>query len=142
MAVAGIAWGVYSIRGRGSLDPVGDTARNFLGALPLACVVSLLAFRSVHLSAAGVWLAITSGAVTSGLGYVVWYAALPRLAGIRAATVQLSVPVLAGLGGVFFLSERVSMRLVFAAVLILGGIGLAVAGRARAARGPSARERR
>ncbi len=128
MAVAGASWGVYSLRGRGAGDPLHDTAGNFLRAVPLAAVVCVVSLRGAHLSAAGAALAIASGALASGLGYVAWYAALRGLTAIRAATVQLAVPVLAAMGGVAFLAERISLRLVLSAVLILGGVTLAVLG--------------
>jgi drug/metabolite transporter (DMT)-like permease len=124
MAVAGMAWGIYSVRGRGSRAPLADTAWNFAWALPVAGLVAAGDFRELHVTAAGAGWAVLSGAVTSGLGYVVWYAALGRLTTVRAATVQLAVPVLAALGGVAFLSERVTVRLLVAALLILGGIGV------------------
>jgi drug/metabolite transporter (DMT)-like permease len=126
MAIAGIAWGAYSVWGRGAANPLADTTANFARAVPLALVVSLLTMSSAHVSASGIWLAVTSGAVTSGVGYVIWYAALRGLTATRAATVQLSVPVLAAVGGVLFLTEAISTRLVVSAVLILGGIALAV----------------
>lgn len=124
MAVAGVAWGIYSVRGRGSRAPLADTAWNFAWALPVAGLVAAGDFHELHVTAAGAGWAVLSGAVTSGLGYVVWYAALGRLTTVRAATVQLAVPVLAALGGVAFLSERVTVRLLVAALLILGGIGI------------------
>ena len=126
MASAGVTWGVYSLRGRGSVDAPGDTLRNFILATPLSLLVAGVAFRSVHLSSPGVALAAASGAIMSGLGYVAWFAALRGLPAIRAAIVQLAVPALAAAGGVAFLSERLSLRLVLAAVLILGGVGLAM----------------
>jgi drug/metabolite transporter (DMT)-like permease len=134
MASAGIAWGVYSLRGRGAGEPVAATAGNFMRAAPLALVVSVLSFAfagAPHANANGIALAIASGAMTSGLGYVLWYAALPRLSSLRAATVQLSVPPLAALGGVWWLSEALSMRLVLSSGAILGGIALVLASRAR-----------
>jgi len=134
MAAAGIAWGVYSLRGRGAGDPVAATAGNFLRAAPLALALSLAFADSAHASAAGVALAIASGAVTSGLGYVVWYAALPGLTALRAATVQLSVPPLAAAAGVLLLGEALSMRLVLASAAILGGIALVLFSRTLAAR--------
>jgi drug/metabolite transporter (DMT)-like permease len=124
MAVAGAAWGIYSVRGRGSRAPLTDTAWNFAWSLPVAVLVAGADFRQLHVTPAGTGWAVLSGAVTSGLGYVVWYAALGRLSTVRAATVQLAVPVLAALGGVAFLSERVTVRLLVAALLILGGIGV------------------
>ncbi len=129
MATAGIAWGVYSLLGRGAVDPLGETAGNFLRSVPLAVAVSLATLDQAHLSPRGIVLAVVSGALTSGLGYVVWFAALRGLTATRAATVQLAVPVLAALGGVAMLAETISLRLTLSALLILGGIGLAVLGR-------------
>jgi drug/metabolite transporter (DMT)-like permease len=133
MLGAGAAWGVYSLRGRGAADAVAANASSFARAVPLALATSaafgLLA--ATRLTPAGVLLAVASGAVTSGLGYAVWYAALRGLTATRAAIVQLSVPPLAALGGVLVLGEQVSLRLVLASVLILGGIALAIAGHRR-----------
>jgi len=126
MAVAGISWGLYSLWGRSTVHPLADTTGNFARAVPLVLGVSLAARSQVSLSGPGILLAILSGALASGLGYAIWYAALRGLTRTRAATVQLSVPVLAALGGVFFLSEGVSLRLVLSAVLILGGVGIAI----------------
>lgn len=131
MVIAGGAWGVYSLRGRGIADPLGDTAGNFVRALPLAAGLGLLTLPNSRASAEGVLLAVVSGALTSGVGYVLWYAALRRLSATRAAVVQLAVPVLAAVGGVAWLSETFSLRLVLAAVLILGGVGIALQGRER-----------
>jgi drug/metabolite transporter (DMT)-like permease len=131
MAAAGIAWGVYSLRGRGAGEPVAATAGNFLRAAPLALALSLLFASQFKVSGSGVMLAIASGAITSGLGYVIWYAALPQLSALRAATVQLSVPPLAAIGGVLLLSEALTMRLVAASAAILGGISLVLLSRAR-----------
>lgn len=133
MAGAGISWGLYSLRGRGASDPLADTTNNFVLALPLAVGVNLLTLGNVHVSRTGIVFAILSGALASGVGYVVWYAALRGLTATRAATVQLPVPVLAAGGGVLILSETVTPRLLFAAMVILGGVGLAFSGRARAA---------
>ncbi|MGE0351780.1 MAG: DMT family transporter [Gemmatimonadales bacterium] len=131
MAVAGISWGVYSLRGRGAANPLQDTTANFIRAAPMALVLSLILLSRVHLTTRGIILAVCSGAVASGMGYVVWYAALRGLSATRAAIVQLSVPVLAALGGVLFLAETVSVRLIISGALILGGVAMAVAGRAR-----------
>jgi drug/metabolite transporter (DMT)-like permease len=131
MAVAGMAWGVYSLRGRGAGRPLAITAGNFARAAPLALAVSLLCLRALHVSPRGALLAVLSGAVTSGLGYAIWYAALPGLTATRAATVQLAVPVLAALGGVAFLGEHVTLRLVVSATFILGGVAAALRGRLR-----------
>ena len=131
MLGAGAAWGVYSLRGRGAADAVAANAASFARAVPLALATSaafgLLA--TTHLTFAGVVLALASGALTSGLGYATWYAALRGLTATRAALVQLAVPPLAAFGGVLVLDESVSLRLVLASGLILGGIALAVAGR-------------
>jgi drug/metabolite transporter (DMT)-like permease len=134
MAVAGISWGVYSLRGRGSSRPLLDNGSNFVRVLPLVLLVSLLAVGRFHLTPRGILLAVLSGALASGAGYAAWYAALAGLTATRAAVVQLLVPVLAAAGGVFFLSEEVSGRLLVAMALILGGVGLALAGRAGLAR--------
>ena len=134
MAGAGIAWGVYSLRGRGAGDPVSATAGNFLRAAPLALllsVASLVFAGPPHANGSGIALAMASGALTSGIGYVVWYAALPHLTALRAATVQLSVPPLAALGGAWLLSEALTLRLVVSSAAILGGIALVLASRAR-----------
>ena len=137
MIGAGIAWGVYSLLGRSSRsDPLAATAAHFAYAAPLALVASLLAaglgaphLSAPHLSAAGLGLAVASGALASGEGYAIWYAALRGLSTTRAALVQLSVPPLAALGGVLFLAEDVTLRLVLSAAAILGGIALAVTSR-------------
>jgi drug/metabolite transporter (DMT)-like permease len=130
MTVAGIAWGAYSLLGRGAGDPVQSTADNFLRAVPLALVGTLGQSPSLAVSPMGLIWAGLSGAITSGLGYAIWYAALNRLTATRAATVQLSVPVIAALGGVAFLSEVITARLLIASVAILGGIGLSMSARA------------
>lgn len=133
MATAGISWGFYSLWGRGTKNPLEATTLNFVRAVPLAVVASVIAITviGVQLTSRGVMLAVASGTLASGLGYVIWYAALRGLSATRAATVQLAVPVIAAIGGVLFLSERVSTRLVVAAVMILGGIGLATVARRR-----------
>lgn len=126
MLGAGVAWGVYSLRGRGAGDPTGVTAGNFRRAAPLALLLNLLLYRATTLDSPGVWLAVLSGAVTSGLGYVLWYTALPALRATQAATLQLSVPVIAALGGILFLGEPLTLRLLLAAPAILGGIALVI----------------
>jgi drug/metabolite transporter (DMT)-like permease len=130
MVVAGIAWGVYSLIGRGAGDPLAATAGNFLYAVPLVAVVSLIFLRDLDISAHGVALAVASGAVASGCGYVIWYAALPGLTATRAATVQLSVPAIAALGGVLFMAEDVTLRLVIASAATIGGVAVVLAQRA------------
>ena len=133
MATAGVAWGVYSLRGRRVADPLAASVGNFLRAAPFALCLSLLLAARAHASATGVTLAIVSGAVTSGVGYVVWYAALKGLSATRAATVQLSVPPLAALGGAMLLSETITLRLALASAATLGGIALVLTRRARRA---------
>ena len=129
MVIAGIAWGFYSLLGRGAKDPVAYTTANFVRAVPLAAVVSLVSLSGLHLTRSGVLLALISGALASGVGYAIWYAALDGLTATRAATVQLTVPVIASAGGILFLQEALTVRLVLAALMILGGSGLAVMGR-------------
>ena len=128
MALAGAAWGVYSLRGRGSHDPAAVSAGNFVRTVPLAAALVLLVLllpgTNLRVDGLGAVYAVLSGALTSGLGYLVWYAALPSLKATSAATVQLSVPVLAALGGVLLLGEPVTLRLAVASLLILGGIAL------------------
>ena len=124
MAVAGIAWGLYSLRGRCAGEPVVATAANFGRAVPFALIMSLVLLADFDISARGAWLAVLSGALASGLGYVIWYAALKGLTTSQAAAVQLSVPVLAELGGVLFLSESFTLRLLVSAITILGGVAL------------------
>ena len=129
MAASGVAWGVYSLRGRGETDPAGATAGNFARAVPLAAGLALAVTasgRGLVLDPAGVGWAVLSGAGTSGLGYVAWYAVLPSLRAASAATVQLSVPVIAALGGVALLGEPVTARLALASAVTLGGIALVV----------------
>jgi drug/metabolite transporter (DMT)-like permease len=131
MLGAGVAWGVYSLLGRSAGgDPVAANAVRFAGAAPMALLASVAAAPVVapRVTLAGALLAVASGAVASGLGYAVWYAALRGLTATRAALVQLAVPPLAALGGVAVLGEEISLRLLLAAAAILGGIALAVAG--------------
>ena len=129
MIISGIAWGFYSLMGRGLTEPVINTKNNFVRAVPFAIGVSVVSLTRLQLSTSGIILALLSGALASGVGYALWYAALRGLTATRAATVQLSVPVLASIGGTLFLSEALSLRLIIASLMILGGIGLAVLGR-------------
>lgn len=122
MLTAGFAWGVYSVLGRAGGDPVIRTALNFIRAAPLAIAMSVFWWPQTQLGAVGIACAVTSGALTSGCGYVIWYAALKNLTTTRASIIQLSVPVLAAIAGVLFLAETVSLRLVVSSILILGGI--------------------
>ena len=129
MTTAGIAWGVYTLKGHGSVNPLADTAYNFLRTLPLVIILITITFRSFHYTAQGMALAIVSGGVTSGVGYTIWYIALKKLTTTQAAVAQLSVPVLAALGGVLFMAEVITPRLSIASFMILGGILLVVIGR-------------
>jgi len=132
MALAGIAWGFYSLRGRGAPNPLDQTTSNFVRALPFV-VVSVLVVRShVHVDRNGVLLGLACGALTSGLGYVLWYAAVKGLTATRAALVQLPAPILTGAGGVLFLGEPISRRLLLSALVVLGGIALSLTGREQA----------
>ncbi len=126
MLVAGIAWGIYSLRGRSAGDPLKVTAGNFMRAVPMALALSLLLSDQAALDPAGVAYAMLSGALASGVGYAIWYTALPLLKSTTAATVQLSVPVIAALGGAVFLGEPLTLRLLAASVAIIGGIALVV----------------
>jgi drug/metabolite transporter (DMT)-like permease len=124
MIVAGVAWGVYSLRGRGAASPIAANARNFVLAAPLGLVLSAVTFRSASFAGRGLLLAVVSGGVTSGLGYAIWYRALRGLTATRAAAVQLSVPVIAAAGAVTFLGETATPRLVACGAAILGGLAL------------------
>ncbi len=126
MLSAGIAWGVYSLRGKTGGDAIAATAGNFLRAFPFAALISVIMIRQAHLDSLGVVYALISGAVTSGVGYVIWYAALTDLKAASAATVQLSVPVLAATGGILLLGEPITLRYVIASIAVLGGIFLVV----------------
>jgi len=129
MLLAGASWAVYSVLGRGVKDPVGATAGNFVRSVPFTVALSLVSIGSFQIDRPGVAYAVVSGAITSGLGYVLWYAALPALKATSAATVQLSVPAIAALGGVALLSETMSPRLLVASAAILGGIALTISRR-------------
>lgn len=129
MVFAGIAWAFYTLRGRGSTNPLGDTTANFIRTLPFVMLAVLPFAAQIHLSAKGAILAVLSGAIASGIGYSIWYAALRFHTATRAAVLQLAVPPIATLGGVVFMAESVSLRLFLASLLILGGIGLVILGR-------------
>ena len=132
MALSGVCWGLFSLLARGASDPVENNATNFLGCLPPVLALNLAFAGETHVSPQGLALAVTSGAIASGLGYVIWYVALSGLPATRAATVQLSVPAIAAIGGVIFLSEPVTLRLVIASAAMLGGIAIVLAQRSRA----------
>ncbi|MDH4019510.1 MAG: DMT family transporter [Xanthomonadales bacterium] len=126
MIAAGVAWGIYSLRGKGAGDPTRVTAGNFMRAVPITIILSLLMLDFASVDSAGFYYAVASGGLASGLGYAIWYTVLPALRNTSAATVQLSVPVIAALGGIAFLGEPITLRLVLASVAILGGIALVI----------------
>ena len=126
MLGAGVAWGIYSLRGRGNTDPISASAGNFLYAVPASLALSILFCAHASMDQEGLLYAMISGAVTSGVGYAIWYRVLPELKATHAATIQLGVPVLAALGGILFLGEPLSLRLVLASLTILGGIALVI----------------
>jgi drug/metabolite transporter (DMT)-like permease len=129
MAMAGIAWGGYSLKGKRATDPIAATTSNFIYTLPLTLAVSAIMITDMQLSTQGILLALMSGGAASGIGYVIWYAALPHLSPTPAASVQLSVPLIAAFGGVIVLDEVLTWRLIVAGLLILGGIALVVLAR-------------
>ena len=131
MSGAGIAWGTYSLRGKKAGTPLLATAGNFSRAVPMALALSLACLPWAKLDPAGIGCAILSGAIASGVGYAIWYTALPSLRAASAASVQLTVPVLAAAGGILFLREPITLRFLFASVAILGGIALVVIERKR-----------
>lgn len=132
MLLAGVAWGAYSLLGRGQGNPLAVTAGNFLRATPLALLLALAVLPQLNWDGPGLFYALLSGALTSGVGYAIWYSALPGLHASQAATVQLSVPILAALGGSLLLSEALTLRLLLSAVAVLGGIALVLSARQRA----------
>jgi drug/metabolite transporter (DMT)-like permease len=129
MTVAGIAWGIYTLKGRGSDHPLMDTTYNFLRTMPFVIVLAIVTIQHTYYSSEGILLAALSGGIASGIGYTIWYAALGGLSTTQAAVVQLSVPVIAALGGVIFISEEITLRLTVSAIMVLGGILLVVLGR-------------
>ena len=134
MAIAGIAWGFYTLRGKNSVNPLADTTGNFMRSVPLVLLVSIGFIPFINLSAKGIILAILSGAFASGIGYALWYAALKYHTRARAAILQLSVPVLAAVGGVIVSAETISVHLFLSGIFILGGIFLTVSGRKKVLR--------
>ena len=132
MLGAGIAWGIYSLRGTGSSDATRMSAGNFLRAVPFAVALSIITLPAAGLDRAGLWYAIASGALASGVGYAIWYTALQGLQATSAATVQLSVPVIAAIGGLILLGEPLTERLLITSIAILGGIALVVLNNDRA----------
>jgi drug/metabolite transporter (DMT)-like permease len=139
MALSGVAWGVYSLRGRGLPDPLKATADNFMRSLVFLIPLGLLvvaAGYTTHASGRGLVLAILSGAVTSGLGYALWYRVLKQIGASQGAIVQLTVPVIAAAGGTLFLAEGWSLRLVVSSLLILGGVAVAIIAKQRRTHSP------
>ncbi len=126
MALAGIGWGVYSIRGRSESNPLASTCSNFVYSIAFVLLLTAVTFFDADVTQRGIVLAIISGALTSGVGYVIWYTALNYLSAMQAALVQLSVPAIAAVGGVILLAEPISIRLITSGILILGGISLAL----------------
>jgi len=131
MALAGVCWGFYTLRGKQSNDPLADTSGNFLRTIPFVILAALPFLYQIDLSPVGILYAILSGSIASGIGYAVWYAALEYHTATRAAILQLAVPALAAIGGLIFLGELISVRLVVASSLILGGIGLSIIAKKR-----------
>lgn len=127
MLLAGVGWGIYSLVGQGAVDAMQSTAMNFLLAVPVGLLaLVLLPVNWSGITPYGTGLAILSGAITSGLGYTLWYAVVPDLGATRAAVAQLTVPVIATLGGVLLLSETVTLQFAISTMLVLGGVGLAI----------------
>jgi drug/metabolite transporter (DMT)-like permease len=135
MIGAGVAWGVYSARGKGAADPIAVTAGNFMLTVPITATLSLVMLGQFSPDPMGIGYALASGAITSALGYALWYSVLPRLRSASAATVQLSVPVIVAIGGVLLLSEPITLRLMLASVAVLGGIALVILERAHVGSG-------
>jgi len=122
MAASGVAWGFYTLAGKGSTAPIEMTAGNFIKATPLALLASLITLSKIEVEAHGIILAVISGALTSGLAYSLWYKVLPTLTTTQAAILQLLVPLLATLGGIIFIRETFTLRIAIAGILILGGV--------------------
>lgn len=129
MTVSGISWGIYTLKGRSSKNPLMDTTYNFLRTIPLVALLAIFTMQNMDYSSEGIILALISGAITSGVGYTIWYIALGGLTSTQAAVLQLSVPVIAAIGGVFFVSEEITMRLIISAAIVLSGILMVVLGK-------------
>jgi drug/metabolite transporter (DMT)-like permease len=125
MLLAGIAWGLYSLRGRRSSEPIAETAGNFVRAVPIALILNALMFSKAFCTSRGVLLAALSGAFASGLGYAAWYTALPRMRSMTAANLQLCVPVIAAIFGAYLFKEAITPRLIVASIFVLGGVFVA-----------------
>lgn len=139
MAAAAFGWGLYSLIGRASTEPLATTAAAFLGAVPLVALALFFWLGAGNISGWGIFLAVLSGSVTSGLGYALWYAVLPQLGATRAAVAQLTVPVIAVCGGVLLLSEAVSLRLLLSCILVIGGVSVGLMSRSGSKTAPSPR---
>ena len=122
MSISGIAWGIYTIQGKNTKKPLFDTTQNFLKTLPFVAILALISFPQAQLNLQGTLLALLSGGIASGIGYAIWYMALTGLSNSQAAVVQLTVPVIAAIGGVLFVSEEMTFRLVISTTMVLGGI--------------------
>jgi len=131
MSLSGVAWAFYTVAGQGSLNALRDTAFNFTRTFPLLLVLAIVTFNTLTISTYGLTLAILGGAITSGLGYAIWYAALPNLTTMQAGVIQLFVPVIAAFGGLMFAGEAITLRLTIAAALVLGGILLVIFAKAK-----------
>ena len=129
MTVAGIAWGIYTLKGHGSKSPLMDTAYNFFRTTPLVILLAITAINKTNYSSEGILLALLSGGITSGIGYTIWYIALGGLSSTQAAVLQLLVPVIAAFGGVIFVSEAITYRLAISSAMVLGGILMVVLGK-------------
>ncbi|BCE03022.1 DMT family transporter [Marinicellulosiphila megalodicopiae] len=129
MSASGLAWALYSINGMGAKHPIDDTAINFIRTIPIAILLLFINYQSIHITQAGLWLAIASGVIASGAGYAIWYAALKSLNVTQASVLQLSVPIIAALGGVIFTNEILTFRFLLASLFILGGILLVLFGK-------------
>jgi len=129
MAVAGISWGAYTLKGRGSQNPLMDTAYNFFRTIPFVILLAIITINNTHYTFAGILLALLSGGIASGIGYTIWYIALGSLSATQAAVLQLLVPVIAAVGGVVFVSETITLRLMISTAIVLGGILMVVLGR-------------
>lgn len=129
MVIAGAAWGIYTLKGRESKSPLMDTSYNFLRTTPFVIVLAIVTVGSSNYSAEGILLAVLSGAITSGVGYTIWYIALGGLSFVQAAVLQLSVPIIAALGGVIFVSEAITLRLTVSSVMVIGGILMVILGK-------------
>ncbi len=129
MTTAGIAWGIYTLKGRASKNPLIDTAYNFFRTTPLVLLLAIYTMNNTNYSSEGVVLALLSGGITSGIGYTIWYIALRELSATQAAVLQLSVPVFAALGGIIFVAEAITFRLAVSAIIVLGGILIVVFGK-------------